>query len=274
MLLLAGIWLCNNTSGFLNMLTYIKFNNAYYLIIAVLLFILLHLIKASRLYLILLEARISSNRFLKQYFKTTLVTILIPFKLGEFFRIYCFSKEAKSYKVGLMGVLIDRFFDTIILLLFILPYQLLDNNKSPYITMIIIGFLLMICMINLVIYITYPYLNHFMVLHHSDKKALIFLEYLEQMKNMQRDILKMIKGRSALIMFLSALAWTIEFFALKTIMLVLLKPFDLRVFGEYLEYSFFGSNNELTIFYFCFSSIIIAFLSAYIYLKSFLKKGA
>ncbi|MCT4545322.1 MAG: flippase-like domain-containing protein [Vallitalea sp.] len=273
MLGLAFIWLFNNLPVFFDTLTSIEFKSIYYLVIAILLFLVVHTIKAIRMYLILLETKIPIIQLFKQYFKTTFVTILIPFKIGDFFRFVCFSKEVKSYKTGFIAVLIDRFFDTIVLLflLMIYQYQTINNSNKLYITIIIITFLVMICIINVVLYITYPYLNHFLIIHGSSKKSLVALEYLEQIKNMQISILEMIKGRTSLIILLSFSVWGIEFLILKCVMILFNKTFDLIGFGKYLEYSFFGTSSQLNIFYFCLSSIIIIFVTIYLYFKSFIK---
>ena len=96
------------------------------------LFVLIHCIKAMRLYLILLEHQIPLQRFIGLYVKTTFVNITIPFKAGELFRVYCISDEVHNTQVGWLSVIIDRFFDTSVLLVFLVPYEAFTNAPSRY----------------------------------------------------------------------------------------------------------------------------------------------
>ena len=50
-------------------------------------FIAVHFFKMLRLYLVLMEHRISFGRFILLYLRTTFINLIIPFKLGELYRI-------------------------------------------------------------------------------------------------------------------------------------------------------------------------------------------
>ena len=71
-------------------------------------FILVHLAKMLRLYLVLMEHKIRLGRFILLYLKTTLVNLIIPFKLGELYRIFCISRETKHWQVGVLSILVNR----------------------------------------------------------------------------------------------------------------------------------------------------------------------
>ena len=92
-------------------------------------FLCVHLIKMMRMYLIVMERKISFDRFVPAYLRTTLVNLLIPYKLGEIYRIGVFYRISGGFKTGFFSVLIDRFFDTLALVLILLPYQLLVSGK-------------------------------------------------------------------------------------------------------------------------------------------------
>ena len=51
-------------------------------------FVLVHFAKMLRLYLVLMEHELSFGRFVILYMKTTLINLIIPFKLGEIYRIF------------------------------------------------------------------------------------------------------------------------------------------------------------------------------------------
>ncbi|MBR1691906.1 MAG: flippase-like domain-containing protein, partial [Lachnospiraceae bacterium] len=85
----------------------------------IVLFVLVHLTKMLRLYLVLMEHKIDSKRFVLLYLGTTFVNLIVPYKLGELYRIYKIKKETRHWQVGILSVVIDRFFD-ILALFFVL----------------------------------------------------------------------------------------------------------------------------------------------------------
>ena len=101
------------------------------IILFLILFMLVHIAKMTRLYLVLLEQKISFGRFVVVYLKTTCVNLIVPFKLGEIYRVYALAKETKKFPVGFLSVLVDRFFDTVSLLLILIPVFLLQSMVCP-----------------------------------------------------------------------------------------------------------------------------------------------
>ena len=88
-------------------------------------FIAVHFFKMLRLYLVLMEHRISFGRFILLYLRTTFINLIIPFKLGELYRVEEIARVTKIWQVGFLSVLVDRFFDTLALLCVLLPLDLI-----------------------------------------------------------------------------------------------------------------------------------------------------
>ena len=99
--------------------------------VILIIFICVHLIKMMRLYLIVMDRKVSFDRFVPAYLRTTLVNLVIPYKIGEIYRIVVFSRISGGFKTGFFSVLIDRFFDTLALCLILLPYQILFSGFIP-----------------------------------------------------------------------------------------------------------------------------------------------
>ena len=59
-----------------------------------------HIFKMMRLYLVLMEHKIDFGKFVLLYLKSTLVNLIIPFKLGEVYRVFCIKKETRYEKHG------------------------------------------------------------------------------------------------------------------------------------------------------------------------------
>ena len=113
-------------------------------------FILVHLFKMIRLYLVLMEHKIPFGRFVLLYFRTTLVNLIIPFKLGELYRIEEVWRLTGIWQVGVLSVVVDRYFDILALFLFLLPMYIIYGLGAGFITalfglMIILGGLLYLC---------------------------------------------------------------------------------------------------------------------------------
>lgn len=88
-------------------LNYRKINIDTNIILILLIIVVVLSLKFLRMYLILLEEKLSIKRFIKVYIKSVFATVCIPFKLGEFFRMYCYAYEIKNIKKGIISIIID-----------------------------------------------------------------------------------------------------------------------------------------------------------------------
>lgn len=85
------------------------------LIILFLTAVIVHSMKAVRLYFELYERRMSFEIFIRQYCKVIPVSMILPFKIGDSFRAYCYGYYLKSYMTGIAAIILDRFVDTVAL---------------------------------------------------------------------------------------------------------------------------------------------------------------
>lgn len=210
------------------------------MLIVVGLFLLIHTARFMRMYFILLEDLIRPSRFLQLYVKTTFVSTLIPFKIGELFKAYCYGVETGSLMKGVMAVVIEKFFDAVVLCLFMVPYALKNGMLNPLLVILLVFAMLMV-----VIYFsfegTYKYLNSFLVCRGGGRKTLVALKLLEGAKRAYDGAKRTLRGRSILLLFLSLSAW-----ALEGVLLVVLNSSSGLDFGmatSYVSDAFFGVNN-------------------------------
>ncbi|SEC12602.1 Lysylphosphatidylglycerol synthase TM region [Paenibacillus sp. GP183] len=240
---------------------------------AALLFMVAHIFKCSRFYLILFESRIEIKRFVKLYIKTTFVNILLPLKLGEIFRIYTFGKDANSYKTGFLSVLTDRYFDTCILLLIIIPFDLMHHSLSLS-SILLLFFIILITFAYLIFSPTYQYLNEYIILNKSSKHAIKTLELLERCKMIYDHEKRLLKGRTSAIILFSVLAWVIEFLMLFTLGKGLGLQFGANNLVDYLNSALFITGNDYLTMYTLIGAIIFGLIILVIYSILFLKKGS
>ena len=233
------------------------------------LFLLIHVARFIRMYFILLEDLIRPTRFLQLYVKTTFVSTLIPFKIGELFKMYCYGVETQSAMKGVMAVAIEKFFDAMVLCMFMVPYALSEGALTPLLVILLLFAVLMI-----VFYFsfggTYKYLNSFLVCRGGGRKTIVYLRVLEGIKRAYDGAKRTLSGRFVLLLFLSVLAWGLE-----GLLLSVLNSGNLFDFGaatSYVSDAFFGVNNASFEQYVYLCAIVFFLIMIIIYGRKYLIK--
>lgn len=163
-----------------------------------------------RLYLALYGTGISLQDYLKTYCKVTPVSIMIPFKLGELFRIYCYGIEINNVLKGIVVILLDRFMDTIALITVVFGLCIVMGGHITSLVYLLVFFLIMLT----IIYIVFPGLYKFWKKYLIDGKAsahkIWALECIEKINSIYIEIEGVVKGRGILMYAISLVAWAIE----------------------------------------------------------------
>lgn len=222
-----------------------------------------HALKMMRFYLVLLEQKISIKEFVFLYIKTTFINLLIPFKLGEVYRAFCIVRLTKCTQIGILSVVLDRFFDTFILLLFLIPYDLLILHRITWITGILSIFLLLVMLAYRMFEPTYLYLNEYMIRSSKSKRGIHILSLLEMFREWYDYTKDLIKGRQYLIIFCSALGWIAEVGLLWLISRYYQEGFRLEKFADYIQSVF---SAEKSIIFSAYNRISLYILFALILL--------
>ncbi len=237
-------------------------------------FLFVHLAKMMRFYLILMEQKINLLRFIKVYMKITFVNLALPFKLGEIFRIYCFSKETKDAKIGILSVVIDRVFDISALLVILVPYDVIVDKAISPVTLILSLFAAVILFLYRIFLPTYYYLNQYLITNTSSKEAVRCLYLLENGKTWYDYIRRLLKGRSSLIFILSCIGWLAEFGLLMCMQAIFQKVFGISGFVTYINSIFGFGETQLLNIYTTVSCIILAIITVSVYGISYWKRRA
>ncbi len=237
--------------------------------IIILLFIAIHIIRFIRMYFILLEDLIQPNRFVELYLKTTFVSAVIPYKIGELFKMYCFSIETASFLKGVVAVLIERFFDAIVMVVFMIPHAIETGTPSTLLTILSV-FIIAILIIYCSFENTYRYLNNFLVRRGGGKKSLALLKSLEVAKKAYDSAKLIIRGRFILLVLLSIVAWSIE-----SLMISIMETPEIHIsettIFNYINDGFFGITNAFSNNYALICAIIFIPILIIIYGKKYYK---
>lgn len=173
--------------------------------------LVVHCIKAGRLYFALYGNDIGLKKHLKVYCKVTAVSNVIPFKTGEFFRMYCYGKETGSFLKGSVIVLLDRFMDTVALVVVFTGTCTIFNGKQISIfAAVLMVFLTVVAVVYLVFPGFYRYWKKYFLRAEASVHKLMVLRTLENLQAVYRETEQVVKGRGVIMFGLSVLAWTVE----------------------------------------------------------------
>lgn len=241
-------------------------------------FILVHAAKMLRLYLVLMEHKIGFGRFVLLYLKTTLVNLIIPLKLGELYRIFCISRETKHWQVGVLSILVDRFFDTLALCMILLPLDILIFGRLSFITLSFMGIMALIVICYVSILPTFQYLNRYIIRQKSSARAMAALKGLDVVKIWYDFTQNLIRGRFALILLFSFAGWLLEIGTIKLLAAYLTIPFGVGDFTGYIE-AIFGIGSSVLLKPYTLYGILFMFVFtligiAVMFIKSRSKKKA
>lgn len=230
------------------------------------------LLKLGRFYLVLLEEGIPAGRFVQVYAKTTFVNLLLPFKTGELFRIYCFAHETHSFYTGFFSAIVDRFFDTCALLAMFVPYELLVCGRLSFVSILLLLFLAVLWGAYLVFPTTYTYLNRYAVLRVQSKRAVSMLKALDTLHECHSFVRGMVRGRAPLLLAISLVAWCCEGVTAYSLARLLQMPATALLYEEYILAVYQGVASPLVSLYAICMAMWLAGLLAVTYIGKFTRK--
>ncbi len=247
----------------------IQINSEDIIVIAIIIvvFLAIHLLRMFRLYILLVEEKMPIKEFIKLYMKTTIVNTVIPFKLGEFYKMICYGKKLKSYSAGISLVWIDRFFDSVILIILVIVASAFKMISPIYVILSL--FILFSILIYLTFENTYKYFNLLVLEKGKSKRSKIYLEIIDETKKIYKKAKNMIKYRSVPVIFLSALIWVFEYLiAYLTIEQLFNMDFSLSIFTNYINDVFIIFNTKyVNIAEFNIGIMLIVFAVIYIVIR-------
>lgn len=249
----------------------------WWIVFIILGFIAVHLFKMARLYLVLMEHKIPFGRFVLLYFRTIFINLIIPYKIGELYRVEEIARETKVWQVGLLSVLVDRYFDTVALFLVLLPLDLVLNRGLSPITIVFGVIIFMAMFVYQAIPSSYAYLNRYLIRKKSSKRSMATLKGLDIVKDWYDFTKNLITGRSTLIIMASLLGWLAEVVVLRAVASWKELPFGAGDFASYIEAIFMSGDNTLLALYTggtALAFLVLTILGYIIKLISMLRKDS
>lgn len=172
--------------------------------------LLVHLIKAGRLFLALYGLEVGLSAHVKIYSKVTPVSVVLPFKLGDFFRMYCYGKQLGNDLKGIVIILLDRFMDSIALVSMLLLIRVLNGGQVIPFVYVLIVFMAFV----MAAYLIFPGIHIFwkklILRSKATKRKLVLLKILDSLNTVYHEIENVTKGRGILLYLMSLAAWAVE----------------------------------------------------------------
>ena len=206
-------------------------------------FIVIHFIKMMRMYLVLLEQKIELKSFIFAYFRTTLVNLIVPFKLGEIYRVVVYTRLSKAFGIGFFSTLVDRFFDTLALVLIIIPLAFVSPKSLNAVSVFLAVFLIFVIFVYVTFPLAYTYLNRYIIMNRSTKRSMMALKGVETLDVAYKYVKKLVLGRYSLLILMSFLAWAMEGILLLIISRLAGIDFNGAAFLEYIS-SILSTNDS------------------------------
>jgi len=99
--------------------------------------------KILRFYFFIIDRKVCFRKFIALYSLTSIVNIIIPFKIGELFRFAAFGFFLKNLQVTLLMIITERFFDSIVIFLLLLVSAIKFQFVYPFM-IIALGMLILV----------------------------------------------------------------------------------------------------------------------------------
>ena len=210
-LVLAGSVLCFYFSYAGSVQTIRSLPAAYFFMLPFIVFSV-HFIKAMRMYFILYgTGNLEFREHLKIYCKTAMVSMLLPYKMGDLFRMYCYTAYMDSGIKSIIVVLLDRFMDTLALITVIL-FTSTVVGLSYFGPLLLILLIFVFCII--AAYLLFPGLssfwNLFLLKARATPNTIRTLRLIHRGKAVYQEVIGITKGRGVMLYILSLIAWMIE----------------------------------------------------------------
>lgn len=168
------------------------------------------LIKAARQYLLFVDTELSLADGLLYYAQATIVSVIVPYKIGELFRVYRYGSATSDYLGSAARVLVDRLVDTAALLVFLTGMLLLGS----YPIFPLYGMLMVFTAVSCAAWLAFPSVFHFwndyLITRRHSPRAYRALSVMQHAERVYVYIRALLRGKLFIMLLMSLAAWGLE----------------------------------------------------------------
>jgi len=186
------------------------------LVPALLLYLLAHCLRALRIFLLLYDGRLRASETLLTHIHAAGVSMLIPWKLGEIYRIVVFQGLSPTFRRVLMSVWVERIWDTIALLLLLLIPSLMhsDTPINSELLLMMLAFLCISAFLFLVLPENINLVKRYLIVRKRSDQALWMLIWVDRIHTLLITAYRLLCYRVATMAWITCGIWTLELGAL------------------------------------------------------------
>lgn len=186
-----------------------------YILAALVAYSVAQILRASRLAMIAAPiTKLTVRSLILLHFHTTVMVLVIPFKLGELYRAREIAILSKDWAKALLVVLVERTADAFILI-FLCVLLIALNIQFPNYVVFVAAMLAAILLLALfVVTIVVPALRdaqRYIFLHHISPLSCALLQAISTFRLAIEVTRKAVAGKSALLLGITLIIWALEF---------------------------------------------------------------
>lgn len=207
--------------------------NYYNLTFAIFFYLLSHSIRVFRLIILNPEKNYSILGMWQAHYKANGVNLLLPFKLGESYRVIYFRSYFGSYSNSIAVLLFERFLDLLTILLILLFCYFFSSFVIVNLNYLLLGTLILFLIITLICYTLENLINIFHRFIFKNKLKLennIFISSTNSLNVSLKVIKKIFNEKFMLCLISSLIIWLLEISAFFIFFDVLNKEITLIIF--------------------------------------------
>lgn len=167
-------------------------------------------VKATRMYIIMMDTGLSYRKNLLIYAATTFINIVTPYKVGELYRIVLYGNCIGSYAGGTVRVLLDRAVDTAALLTCLTVMLLFHVSVILPMYLLLLALFILLCMAWFVFPQLYRFWNDYLITQRHTGRSAKILRALSEVNRVYEYLRGLVRGRVFIMFLLSMFAWGLE----------------------------------------------------------------
>lgn len=203
------------------------------ILIAIALYLMSHSMRVLRLIILNPLMRVNIRDLWKEQYKANGVNLLIPFKLGESYRLVYFKKFFGSYANSFAVLLTERFLDLFIIFFLLSATLYFSDINIPAIKYLFYISIFLLCIILTILYI----FDEFLIILHkiflskpTTKITITAIEYSGSIIKAIKKIKSILHNKYISCLFVSLIIWILEISAFFIFLDLLGYQYDLMIF--------------------------------------------
>src|ERR1019366_5977038 len=182
-------------------------------VLAALLYLASQVLRALRLAFILTDIRISIRRLTDVHFLTEAVSLVIPYKIGDLYRVFEVGALCGHFPRALIAVWIERAADSMVIGIIIVVA--LGFGRTGYeAVMPLLALLAVFITLSLLVFLVVPQnisrLKHFVIRRYHSKAAVRFLRFIDLIQKTLSEAPLLMEQKYMTLLFLTACVWIDE----------------------------------------------------------------